>query len=68
MSSHNEPTALAHCDRSTPPLLLNNCSQNLNLVGAVPVRIFGIGTQLGRIHKRSVGAMDGHASKTRVNS
>lgn len=61
VSAHDQPTALAHGDRSPPALLLNDGREELNLVRAMPVRVLGIRLEGRRINEGIVGAVDLHA-------
>ena len=63
VAAHDEPAALAHRDRPAPALLLDNRGQELDLMRAMPVRVFGIRLQGRRINESIVCAVDFHDTR-----
>ena len=61
MSADDESTAFAEGNRIAPALLLDDRRQQLDLMGAVLVRIAWIGLQQVRIHQLGVRAVNGDA-------
>ena len=61
MTTDNQPTAFADGDRPAPTLLLNDGSEKLDLMRAVPVRIDRIRLERRRIDEGVVCAVDLHA-------
>ena len=64
VAAHDEPAALAHCDRPAPALLLDNRGQELDLMRAMPVRVFGIRLQRSRINESIMCAVNLHAARS----
>ena len=61
MTANDEPTAFAHRDRIAPALFLDDRRQQLDLMGAVLIRVARIWLQRIRVHQFGVGAVNGDA-------
>ena len=61
MTAHDLATAFGERDGIAPALLLNDGSQKLDLVGAVPVWVGRVRLERVGIGQTSVGAVNGNA-------
>jgi len=68
MTSHDLATAFGERDGIAPALLLNDGSQKLDLVGAMPVWVGRVRLERVGIGQSSVGAVDGNAHAQRILS
>ena len=68
VAANDQPAALAHRDRPTPALVLNDGGEKLNLMRAVPVRIGRIRLERRRIDESIVGAVDSSRRPPRVKA
>ena len=64
VTANDEPAALADRDRPAPTLLLDNRGQELDLMRAMPVRVFGIRLQGRRINESIMCAVNLHAARS----
>ena len=61
MAANDESAAFANRDRVAPALLLDDRRQQLDLMGAVLIRVARIGLQRVRVHQLGVRAVNGDA-------
>ncbi len=69
MTAHDQAAAVADGNGSPPALFLDDGREELNLMGAMLVRVDRVGRQFGRINQGIMGAVDfeAHACLPRVN-
>jgi hypothetical protein len=62
MTAHDQAAAFAYRDRPPPALLLNDGSEKLDLMCAMPVRVHRVRLERRRIDEGIVGAVDLHSA------
>ena len=67
MAADDQSAAFAHRDRRPPSLFLDDCSKELDLVGAVPVWVDRVRFEFPGINELVMGAVDGHSLDNAVN-